>query len=115
MLCYYDHNYILNDFCSNFETILLFSDSPMALESGERSLVAEFVIDYFLKDGCDHFFKIMFSCVEEKSRKCAGQIACKAINRLFKIYNEVKPELRDSNDAIKEVKDTIDKITDFLF
>lgn len=43
MLCYFDHNIIINDFCSNFETILLFTDSPMSLESGDRSIVAKFV------------------------------------------------------------------------
>ena len=51
----------------------------------------------------------MFNCVDAGSRKSAGQILAKAVNRLFKIYNEIKPELRESNDAIKEVKDTIDK------
>lgn len=56
----------------------------------------------------------MFNCVDATARKCAAQILGKSVNRLFKIYNEVKPELRESNDAIKEVKETIDKITDLL-
>jgi uncharacterized phage infection (PIP) family protein YhgE len=56
----------------------------------------------------------MFNCVDAGSRKSAGQILAKAVNRLFKIYNEIKPEFRESNDAIKEVKDTIDKITELL-
>lgn len=72
MLCYFDHNVIINDFCSNFETILLFTDSPMALESGDRSIVAKFVQKFFLEDGCDHFYKIMFNCIDSTSRKCAG-------------------------------------------
>lgn len=36
------------------------------------------------------------------------------MNRLFKIYNEVNPEIRETNEAVKDVKDTIDKITDLL-
>jgi len=44
----------------------------MALESGDRSIVAKFVQKYFLDDGCDHFFKIMFNCIDATARKCAG-------------------------------------------
>ena len=56
----------------------------------------------------------MFNCVDATARKSAAQILGKSITRLFKIYNEVKPEFRESNNAIIEVKDTIDKITDLL-
>lgn len=43
MQCYYDHNVLLNDFGSSFETLLLFCDSAFNLESGEKSLIAGFV------------------------------------------------------------------------
>jgi hypothetical protein len=56
----------------------------------------------------------MFNNIDPTSRKNAGIIAGRAINRLFKIYNEVKPELRESNEAVKEVKNTIDLIVDLL-
>jgi hypothetical protein len=50
MLCYFDHNIIISDFCSNFETIICFTDSNISLENGEKSLVAAFVQNYFIQD-----------------------------------------------------------------
>jgi hypothetical protein len=112
MQCYYDRNTQISDFASNFETLLLFCDSSFTLESGEKSLIAHFVKEYLLADDCQHFFKIMFTCTSIVSRKYAGAIAGKAVSRLIRLYNDCKPELRDTVEGIKEVKETYTKVID---
>lgn len=92
--------------------MLLFCDSAFVLESGEKSLIAQFVKDYLLVDDCQHFFKIMFTCTSIVSRKYAGAIAGKAVSRLIRLYNDCKPELRDTVEGIKEVKEVYTKVID---
>lgn len=112
MQCYYDHNVQISDFGSSFESLLLFCDSSFNLESGESSLIAHFVKEFLLADSCQHFFKIMFTCTSVVSRKYAGLVAGKAISRLIRIYHDCKPELRDTVEGIKEVKETYTKVID---
>lgn len=112
MQCYYDHNVQICDIGSSLESLMIFCDSPFLLESGEKSLLVQFLNDYLLDDSLQHFFKIMFTCTSISSRKYAGVVAAKAVSRLIRIYNDCKPELRETVDGIKEVKEAFTKIID---
>jgi hypothetical protein len=54
----------------------------------------------------------MFTCTSITSRKYAGIVVGKAVSRLIRLYNDCKPELRETVESIKEVKDTYTKIID---
>lgn len=56
----------------------------------------------------------MLSCTSVTSRKYAGVVFGKAISRLIRLYNDCKPELRETVESIKEVKDTYTKVIDFV-
>jgi hypothetical protein len=94
------------------ESLMIFCDSPFLMEGGERSLLVQFLDEFILQDGCEHFFKIMFTCTSVVSRKYTGLITSKAVSRLIRLYHDCKPELRDTVDSIKELKDTYTKIID---
>lgn len=113
MQCYYERNVLLSDFGSSFGSLLLFCDAAFNLESGEKSLIVAFVNEYLLADSCQHFFKIMFTCTSSVSRKYAGQVVGQAVSRLIKLYHDCKPELRESVESIKEVKEAYSKVIDF--
>lgn len=114
MQCYYDHNIQISDFGSRFETLLLFCDAPYSLESGDKSLIANFLQEFFLADDCQHFFKIMFTCTTVVSRKYVGIIAGKAVSRLIRLYHDCKPELREAVESIKEVKEAYTKFIELI-
>lgn len=56
----------------------------------------------------------MFTCTSVVSRKYAGIVTGKAVSRLIRLYNDCKPELRETVASIKEVKDTYTKIIDLV-
>lgn len=112
MHAYYERTVALNDFASSLGSLILFCDSAWSLEKGEKSLLVGFVNEYLLADNCQHFFKIMFTCTSLVSRKYAGVVAGQAISRLIKLYHDCKPELRETVDAIKEVKTAYSTVID---
>ena len=54
----------------------------------------------------------MHQCTSITSRKYVGVVVGKAVSRLIRIYNDCKPEIRETNEFIKEVKDTYTRIID---
>lgn len=112
MQCYYEKNLQISDIATALDSLLIFCDSPFHLESGHKSLVVEFVNQYMLKDNCQHFFKIMFTCTSISARRYASQIAAKAVSRLIRLYNDCKPELRETIEGIKELKEAYSKVID---
>jgi len=60
MLAYYNYNTQIADITSSLNTILTFSDSAYTLSRGDTSVIFEFLKEYYLGDGCQHFFNIMF-------------------------------------------------------
>jgi len=56
----------------------------------------------------------MFTCTSVVSRKYAGLVTGKAVARLIRLYNDCKPELRETVASIKELKDTYTKIIDLV-
>lgn len=72
MQCYYEKNTQISDIATALDSLLIFCDSPFHMESGHKSLVVEFVNEYMLKDNCQHFFKIMFTCTSISARRYAS-------------------------------------------
>jgi hypothetical protein len=60
MLAYYNLNTAMPDITSSISTILTFSDSAYTLNRGDDSVILEFLKEFYLGDGCQHFFTIMF-------------------------------------------------------
>jgi hypothetical protein len=68
MLAYYDENTQISSLVNHLGSILTFSDSAFSCKTNEESLVLDFAKKYFLDDGGNHFFNLMFKCSDSTSR-----------------------------------------------
>lgn len=108
MLCYFDHNVQLSSTAGYLSSILTFSDSRFSLKNKQPSLVVKFAKQFFLDDCCEHFFKIMFTCTDATSRRQAGAAASRVMVRLFKLYADCDPGLRENSELVQDVYKTAD-------
>lgn len=54
----------------------------------------------------------MFTCSDSTARSHAGKLAARAIARLFKLYADCDPTMRETCDAAKDVRRVLDEFVD---
>ena len=86
MLAYYFYNVQMAEITSTMQTILTFSDSVFTFERGDPSVIMEFVKEYYLGDGCQNFFNIMFQCTDKTSRMYIGKLTSVVVNKIYNLY-----------------------------
>jgi hypothetical protein len=110
MLAYYNYNMQMADITSSLQTILTFSDSAYTLSKGEDSIILEFLKEYYLADGCQHFLNIMFQCTDKTSRFYIGKLTSNIINKIYGIYQDCldkEPKIPESLQELKEIADSL--------
>ena len=98
----------MSSLASSIGSLVIFCDSSFHCKNNEESIVLNFAKQLFINDGCEHFFKVIFTCSDPISRQYAGLLATKVFVRLFKLYASF--DLKEMGDlqVTKDIKEGID-------
>ena len=98
------------DITSSLQTILTFSDSAYTLSRGDSSVILEFLKEYYLGDGLQHFMNIMFQCTDKTSRFYIGKLTSVVINKIYNIYQDALDQKIDIPSNLLELKEIADSL-----